>query len=117
MPVVGPPPSERDYQGDDVMRILVPFAAIALLAGPAWAQHETKQPATPGKTGDKAPAQPGLGAMDPKMQEMMKAVEEAGKTGKYHEYLQQLAGEWENTVKYRFDPSAPWQESKGTATA
>lgn len=100
------------------MRVRTMVAAAvggALLASPAWGQHET-QPGKPMTPGAKAPmGQPG--EMDAKTKEMMAAMEAAGKPGPNHEAIAQLAGEWQCAVKYQMDPSQPWAESQGSARA
>ena len=50
------------------------------------------------------------------MQKMMAQMMELGKPGENHKQLAQLAGDWTYTVKMWMDPSAPPEESKGTAS-
>lgn len=77
--------------------MLVRTAAVALvlglLAGLAFAQ-DTKLPANP--------------------EELIKAMEQAGKPGPGHAKLEPLAGSWTYTCKFWMDPSKPPLESKGT---
>ena len=47
---------------------------------------------------------------------MMAQMMELGKPGENHKQLAQLAGDWTYTVKMWMDPSAPPEESKGTAS-
>ncbi len=55
---------------------------------------------------------PGL---DPKMEEMMKKAETAGKPGPHHKKLDPLVGEWNAEVKSWMTPGAPPVVTKGTA--
>jgi Protein of unknown function (DUF1579) len=54
---------------------------------------------------------------DPKMEEMMKKVQEAGTPGAAHKTLEPFVGDWQAEVKMFMDPSAPPSVSKGTAKA
>ena len=54
---------------------------------------------------------------DPKMEEMMKKVQEAGTPGAAHKALEPFVGDWNAEVKMFMDPSAPPSVSKGTAKA
>lgn len=54
---------------------------------------------------------------DPKMEEMMKKAEAAGKPGAAHKALDPLAGDWTCEVKMWMDPSQPPTTSKGSAKA
>lgn len=54
---------------------------------------------------------------DPKMEEMMKKVQEAGTPGAAHKALEAFVGDWNAEVKMFMDPSAPPSVSKGTAKA
>ena len=83
--------------------LLAAVSAAALIAAPAIAQTpEPSAPASPATAG--APS-----AED--MQKMM----EMSKLNENHKLLGELAGTWKYTVKMWMDPSAPPQESKGTA--
>jgi len=53
--------------------------------------------------------------LDPKMEEMMKKAEAAGKPGAGHKALEPLVGDWNTEVKMWMDPSAPPTVNKGTA--
>lgn len=55
--------------------------------------------------------------VDPKMEEMMKKVEAAGKPGAAHKALEPLVGDWNAEVKMWMDPAAAPTTSKGTAKA
>lgn len=44
---------------------------------------------------------------------MMEAWAKAATPGEFHAHLKPLAGQWNNTTKWRFDASAPWMESTG----
>lgn len=74
-----------------------------------------KKPVADAKKDDKKPgdakkdASAGHGD-DPMMAMMM----ELGTPGPEHKLLEGMAGNWDHTVKWRMDPSAPWEESKGT---
>ena len=52
---------------------------------------------------------------DPKMEEMMKKAEVAGKPGAAHKALEPLVGEWNAEVKSWMTPGEPPTVSKGTA--
>lgn len=54
-------------------------------------------------------------ATDPKMQEMMKKIQEAGSPGAPHKMLAELAGNWTFTGKNWESPKAKPHENKGTA--
>lgn len=47
-------------------------------------------------------------------EELLKALEEAGKPGPEHARLQPLVGSWSYTAKFWMDPSQPPIETKGT---
>ena len=53
--------------------------------------------------------------LDPKMQEMMKKIQEAGTPGPAHKALDPLVGEWSAEVKLWMAPGAPPNITKGTA--
>ena len=48
--------------------------------------------------------------------EMMDKMAKAATPGPQHEMLKKMAGEWNATVKYQFDPSQPWKEEHSTST-
>jgi hypothetical protein len=52
---------------------------------------------------------------DPKMEEMMKKVEAAGKPGAEHKALEPLVGDWNAEVKMWMAPDAPPNVTKGSA--
>ena len=86
---------------------LATLFAAALIAEPAMAQtpEAAAKPAAP------ATGQPSAEDMKKMMQQMM----ELTKLNENHKILGELAGDWSYTVKMWMDPSAPAQESKGTA--
>ena len=84
---------------------LAALFAAALIAGPAIGQ-------TPGVSS--SPAAPATG--QPNEAEMMKQMMELAKLNENHKLLTDSLGTWSYTVKMWMDPSAPPQESKGTAT-
>ena len=83
--------------------LLAAVSAAALIAAPAFAQ--TPEPA--------APASPAT-AGPPSAEDMQKMME-MSKLNENHKLLGELAGTWKYTIKMWMDPSAPPQESKGTA--
>lgn len=108
--------------------IVTVFFAATSLAVSSFAQQTTTSPTLGGKasnTGQVAvPANPasGTGASAPTGQpnpsDMMKQMMELSKIGENHKLLSSLDGNWDYTIKFWMnpDPSAPPQESKGTAT-
>src|SRR5438105_4789045 len=108
--------------------ILTLFGAVSLAVS-SFAQQTTTSPATGGKvanTGQVAvPASPagGTGASatgQPNaadMQKMMVQMMEMSKLNENHKLLSSLDGDWDYTIKFWMNPnpSAPPQESKGTA--
>ena len=52
---------------------------------------------------------------DPKMEEMMKKVEAAGKPGAEHKALEPMVGDWNAEVKLWMAPDAPPNVTKGSA--
>ncbi len=79
------------------LRLIGGIAALALVVS-----------AVPGVT----PAEDAKPPQDP--QELVKALEEAGKPGPEHAKLQPLVGTWTYTCKFWMDPSQPPMESQGT---
>ena len=104
------------------------FFAAALLAASSFAQQTATSPAAAGKASNSGqvpvPANPagGTGASAPTGQpnaaDMMKQMMELSKIGENHKLLSSLDGNWDYTIKFWMnpDPSAPPQESNGTAT-
>jgi hypothetical protein len=111
--------------------IATAFLAAASLAVSTFAQQTTTSPAAGGKmvnTGQvPVPANPagGTGASAPTgqpseadMQKMMQQMMELSKPNENHKLLADLDGNWTYSIKFWMNPnpSAPPQESKGTAT-
>jgi hypothetical protein len=108
--------------------IVTVFFAATSLALSSFAQQTTTSPTLGGKasnTGQVAvPANPASGAGasaptgQPNPSDMMKQMMELSKIGENHKLLSSLDGNWDYTIKFWMnpDPSAPPQESKGTAT-
>jgi len=108
--------------------ILIAFLAATSLAVSSFAQESTISPAPGGKVSNSGtvpvPANPagGTGASVPTGQpngaDMMKQMMEMSKLNENHKLLSSLDGNWDYTIKFWMnpDPSAPPQESKGTAT-
>jgi hypothetical protein len=93
-------------------RLILCGVLLAAVAGVATAQEGTKPKAAPlsaTKTAGKAaPAQ-----MDPQaMAEMMAKMSAPGPN---HERFKKLAGDWNLTVKWTWDPSQPMQVTKSTS--
>jgi len=108
--------------------IVTAFLAAASLAVSSFAQQTTTSPVTGGKVSNAGqvpvPANPagGTGASaptgQPNVADMMKQMMELSKIGENHKLLSSLDGNWDYTIKFWMnpDPSAPPQESTGTAT-
>ncbi len=81
------------------------------IAAPSFAQSPAQSPAA-------ATASTTDSAGVPNPQEMMKQMMEMSKLNENHKLLADMNGNWNYTVKFWMnpDPSAPPQESKGTAT-
>jgi Protein of unknown function (DUF1579) len=102
--------SPRFEQNRGMKTLRTTFAAVfaaVLIAAPSMAQtsEAAASPAAP------AAGQPSAEDMKKMMQQMM----ELAKLNENHKILGELAGNWSYTVKMWMDPSAPPQESKGTA--
>jgi hypothetical protein len=90
---------------------LTAVLAAALITVPSFGQTPSgAQPTT-------AATSPAAASGQPSQAEMMKQMMELAKPGENHKLLADLAGTWTYTVKFWMnpDPSAPPQESKGTA--
>jgi hypothetical protein len=103
--------------------------AAAILTAPAFAQEKKEQPVPPKKEDPKKPdapksqepkkdekgAAPGQSDEQKMMAEMMALMQ----PGDNHKLLEALAGEWSYTIRHWMDPdpSAPPQESTGTAVS
>lgn len=94
---------------------LAALSAAALIVAPAFAQ--TPEPAAPASTeASSSPAAAAAGQPSAEdMQKMMQQMTELAKLNENHKMLGDLAGSWSYTVKMWMDPSAPPQESKGSA--
>lgn len=79
------------------MKIRLTAAALCLLALPALAQDQPKEPAAPA-----------MGAAE------MEAMQKAMTPGEPHKHLARLAGDWTFTSKMWMDPSQPPAESTGS---
>jgi hypothetical protein len=99
----------------NIAKVLLATSSIAaLLIASAFAQQSS--PATsPSAATAPATAAP---AGQPNPAEMMKQMAEMSKLNENHKLLAGLAGAWSYNIKFWMnpDPSAPPQESKGTAT-
>lgn len=103
--------------------ILTAFLAAASLAVSSFAQQTAASPSA-ANTGqaavpaNPATAEPGGQMSAADMQNMMKQMMEMKKLNENHKLLSSLDGNWDYTVKFWMNPnpSAPPQESKGTAT-
>lgn len=73
------------------------------------ALQDTKQPSKPATPAPAAAAQP-------EMEDMMKAVMEAGTPGKEHKLLDPMAGKWTVKAAFWMDPGAPPMEMDAKAT-
>jgi uncharacterized protein DUF1579 len=88
-------------------------ALLVLALGVASAQESVKPKAQPSAS-SKASAKPAAQPMDPKaMEEMMAKLAAPGPN---HERLKKLAGDWNLTVKWTWDPSQPMQTTNSTST-
>ena len=91
------------------------WCGVLLVAalGVASAQELSKPKAQPSAS-SKASAKPAAQPMDPKAMEEMMAKLAA--PGPQHERFKKLAGDWNLSVKWTWDPSQPMQVSNSTAT-
>lgn len=110
----------RGTQTGRMKSTLTLLCAGALLVPPAFAQSPAPSPKAEGaKPGAVSPVTsstaPSPAAGEPSEEEMMKMMMELSKLNENHKLLADLVGEWDYTVKYWFDPSAPPNESKGVA--
>jgi hypothetical protein len=111
------PFATADWQ-DVAMKTFISLITIlfaTLIATSSFAQTSATSPAT--ASGSSA-AQPAAPAGQPNPQEMMKQMMEMSKLNENHKLLSSLDGNWNFSIKMWMnpDPSAPPQESKGTAT-
>src|SRR6266480_4245903 len=96
------------------------FLAAASLAATSFAQQTATSPSPGGKASNSGqvavPANPATG--EPNAADMMKQMMEFSKIGENHKLLSSLDGNWDYTIKFWMNPnpSAPPQESKGSAT-
>jgi hypothetical protein len=94
-------------------RVLLAVLMSGAMCSAGLAQQPKQKESKPTQPATQPSAKPD--SKQPDEQQMMKAMEEAGKPGKFHEYLQQLAGNWDCTVKYKMGPGAEWKTSNATA--
>jgi len=92
-------------------RLMLCGVLLVAVSGLALAQEATK-PKTAGSGGAKASAAPQK--MDP--QAMAAMMEKMAAPGPNHERFKKLAGDWNLTVKWTWDPSKAMQETKSTST-
>jgi hypothetical protein len=104
------------------MTLFVVACAIALIQVPLFAQSPTSSP-NPASIPSDSPKpttvqSPAAAPSRSDEAEMMKQIEELSKLNENHKLLASLAGNWNYVIKLWMnpDPSAPPQESKGTAT-
>jgi hypothetical protein len=93
-------------------RLIVCGVLLVAITGVAAAQEGTKpkaQPASATKAAAKAAPEP----MDP--QAMAEMMAKMAAPGPNHERFKKLAGEWNLTVRWTWDPSQPMQVTKSTA--
>lgn len=88
-------------------------ALLVAALGVASAQESVKPKAQPSAS-SKASAKPAAQQMDPKAMEEMMAKLAA--PGPQHERLKKMAGDWNLTVKWTWDPSQPMQTTNSTST-
>ncbi len=86
--------------------------ALAGLMSPVFAQESTPPAAASSPAAAPATGKPS----EEEMMAMMAQMMEMGKPGEQHKLLAEMAGDWTYSLKMWMDPSAPPQESKGTAT-
>jgi hypothetical protein len=88
---------------------LIALVSATLIAAPLFAQSPAESPA--------AAAGSAASAGQPNPQEMMKQMMEMSKLNENHKLLAEMNGSWTYTIKLWMnpDPSAPPQQSKGTA--
>jgi len=88
---------------------------MCLATAPLFAQNDMSQPPKPAAPGAKQPAATPPGT--PSQDDMMKMMEQMGKTGPNHQLLNGMVGEWTCDCKFWMDPTNPSPTtSKGTAT-
>jgi hypothetical protein len=109
-------------------KILLVTVFVMAFAGLTFAQQTTTSPAPGGKASNSGtvpvPANPAGGTEasaptgQPNAADMMKQMMEMSKLNENHKLLSSLDGNWDYTIKFWMNPnpSAPPQESKGTAT-
>jgi Protein of unknown function (DUF1579) len=99
------------------MKIFIPLITIlfaTLIALPSFGQSPAASPAVATSPAAAVSAPGG----QPNPQEMMKQMIEMSKLNENHKLLAGMDGNWNYTIKFWMnpDPSAPPQQSKGTAT-
>lgn len=55
--------------------------------------------------------------VDEEQAKMMEAWMKLAVPGEHHEHLKPFAGNWNNVVKWRYSPDAPWEETRGKSEA
>jgi hypothetical protein len=101
------------------MKTFTPLITIlfaALIATPSFAQAPATSPAAASTLSATQPTS--ATGQPPNPQEMMKQMMEMSKLNENHKLLADMNGNWNYTIKFWMnpDPSAPPQQSKGTAT-
>jgi len=90
------------------------WCGVLLVAALGVASADVTKPKAQPSTASKAAAKPAAQQMDPKAMEAM--MEKIAAPGPQHERFKKLAGDWNLTVKFTFDPSQPMQVTSSTAT-
>ncbi len=95
---------------------LITILFAALIATPSFAQAPATSPAAASTLSATQPTS--ATGQPPNPQEMMKQMMEMSKLNENHKLLADMNGNWNYTIKFWMnpDPSAPPQQSKGTAT-
>jgi hypothetical protein len=95
---------------------LLTILFAALIATPSFAQAPATSPAAASTLSATQPTS--ATGQPPNPQEMMKQMMEMSKLNENHKLLADMNGNWNYTIKFWMnpDPSAPPQQSKGTAT-
>ena len=81
------------------------WCGVLLVAALGVASADVTKPKAQPSTTSKAAAKPAAQQMDPKAMEAM--MEKIAAPGPQHERFKKLAGDWNLTVKFTFDPSQP----------
>jgi hypothetical protein len=94
------------------MRKWLVGAAVAAAACTGWVVAQDAKKTEGGESHGQS-AQP---EMSPEQQKMMEAWMKASTPGEHHGHLKFYEGEWDQTMKWRMAPEAPWEESGHTCT-